>query len=331
MDAGGNLLAFARVEGAAVLARDPAIAKAATSASIGAATGGIPFEFARTWDLRVTVALLISAEVFQSSFGVNWSERSASDPGRLNRMSASPKPDVMRYWRRWPPPRDDRRRRVLTYLEIGMTNLYRIAKIACLTVLVGSATAALAGNQKGTGMTSKASSASDSAKHLASDRPIGKIEPVFEFYDAMPTGVSVAADGRIFINIPRWGDDVPFTVGEIRNGKVVPYPDATINRFDPKRPEKRSAACRASSSMRPTGSGFSIRRRRAFRRPWWAARSWSRWTLTTNKVVKTIVLPPSTCCRQPISTMCASTCVRARPALLHHRFVGQRTGRHHRC
>jgi len=45
VDAGGNLLAFARVDGAAVLARIPAIAKAATSASIGAATGAIPFEF----------------------------------------------------------------------------------------------------------------------------------------------------------------------------------------------------------------------------------------------------------------------------------------------
>ncbi|MBY3165672.1 heme-binding protein [Rhizobium laguerreae] len=45
VDAGGNLLAFARVEGAAVLAVEPAIAKAATSASIGAPTGSIPFEF----------------------------------------------------------------------------------------------------------------------------------------------------------------------------------------------------------------------------------------------------------------------------------------------
>jgi len=45
VDAGGNLLAFARVEGAAVLAREPAIAKAATSASLGMPTGHIPFEF----------------------------------------------------------------------------------------------------------------------------------------------------------------------------------------------------------------------------------------------------------------------------------------------
>jgi uncharacterized protein GlcG (DUF336 family) len=45
VDAGGNLLAFARVDGAAVLAHDPAIAKATTSVSFGAPTGGIPFEF----------------------------------------------------------------------------------------------------------------------------------------------------------------------------------------------------------------------------------------------------------------------------------------------
>src|SRR3984885_14528095 len=45
VDAGSNLLAFARVEGAAVLAREPAVAKAATAASLAMPTGGIPFEF----------------------------------------------------------------------------------------------------------------------------------------------------------------------------------------------------------------------------------------------------------------------------------------------
>jgi glc operon protein GlcG len=45
VDASGNVLAFARVEGAAVLAFEPAIAKASTAASLGIATGGIPFEF----------------------------------------------------------------------------------------------------------------------------------------------------------------------------------------------------------------------------------------------------------------------------------------------
>jgi len=45
VDASSNLLAFARVDGAAVIAREPAIAKASTAAALGSPTGGIPFEF----------------------------------------------------------------------------------------------------------------------------------------------------------------------------------------------------------------------------------------------------------------------------------------------
>jgi sugar lactone lactonase YvrE len=85
-------------------------------------------------------------------------------------------------------------------------------------------------------MNAKPSAANNRA--YASDRSIGQIEPVFEFHDAMPTGVSVAANGRIFVNYPRWGDDVPFTVAELRDGKAVPYPDAAINTFDTTRPDK---------------------------------------------------------------------------------------------
>jgi len=77
---------------------------------------------------------------------------------------------------------------------------------------------------------------------LPSERSIGKIEPVFAFYDAMPTGVTVTADARIFVCFPRWGDDVPFTVGEIRNGRVVAYPDAAFNQFDPSRPAETLAS-----------------------------------------------------------------------------------------
>lgn len=61
------------------------------------------------------------------------------------------------------------------------------------------------------------------------DRSFGKLEQVHAFYDAMPTGVTVTETGRIFVNFPRWGDNVPFTVGEIRDGKVVAYPNAAIN------------------------------------------------------------------------------------------------------
>lgn len=61
------------------------------------------------------------------------------------------------------------------------------------------------------------------------DRSFGTLEQVHAFYDAMPTGVTVTETGRIFVNFPRWGDNVPFTVGEIRDGKVVAYPNAAIN------------------------------------------------------------------------------------------------------
>jgi sugar lactone lactonase YvrE len=66
---------------------------------------------------------------------------------------------------------------------------------------------------------------------LARERAIGVIELVATFNGAMPTGVSVANDGRIFLNFPRWGDDVEYTVAELRDGKTVAYPDAKINRF----------------------------------------------------------------------------------------------------
>jgi sugar lactone lactonase YvrE len=81
-----------------------------------------------------------------------------------------------------------------------------------------------------------AKTSASATQKLASDRTIGMIEQVHEFHDAMPTGVTISAEGRIFINFPRWGDDVPFTVGEIRNGNVVAYPDASINKFDSARP-----------------------------------------------------------------------------------------------
>ncbi|PTT88299.1 gluconolaconase, partial [Pseudomonas sp. HMWF005] len=68
------------------------------------------------------------------------------------------------------------------------------------------------------------------------DRAFGTLEQVHAFYDAMPTGVTVSETGRIFVNFPRWGDDVPFTVGEVRDGKVVAYPNTAINQENPRDP-----------------------------------------------------------------------------------------------
>jgi sugar lactone lactonase YvrE len=133
-----------------------------------------------------------------------------------------------------------------------------------------------------------------SKSRLASDRPIGQIEPVFEFHDAMPTGVTVAANGRIFINFPRWGDDVPFTVGEIKNGKVVPYPDAAINKFDPAHPGETLGSVQ-SVVMDPANRLWILDTAApGFSTPVPGGAKLVAVDLATNKVVKTIVLSAGT-------------------------------------
>ncbi|WP_027483392.1 L-dopachrome tautomerase-related protein [Deinococcus pimensis] len=70
--------------------------------------------------------------------------------------------------------------------------------------------------------------------HRPSDLPMerltGALEEVAHFHGPMPTGVTVSREGRIFVNFPKWGDDVKFTVAELRDGQPVPYPDEDTNR-----------------------------------------------------------------------------------------------------
>ena len=61
------------------------------------------------------------------------------------------------------------------------------------------------------------------------DQTTGHLETVATFPGPMPEGVTVSHTNRIFVNFARWGDDIPFTVAEIVNGKAVPYPNADIN------------------------------------------------------------------------------------------------------
>jgi len=68
-------------------------------------------------------------------------------------------------------------------------------------------------------------------QELARERVIGRLEVVATFSGPMPTGVTVANNGRIFVNFPRWGDNVEYTVAEVRDGKTLPYPNADINRY----------------------------------------------------------------------------------------------------
>src|ERR1700742_1963437 len=63
----------------------------------------------------------------------------------------------------------------------------------------------------------------------ATDQSLVELEIVHLFHGAMPTGVSVSRTGRIFVNFPRWGDDVEFTVAEILDGQLVPYPSQPFN------------------------------------------------------------------------------------------------------
>ena len=72
---------------------------------------------------------------------------------------------------------------------------------------------------------------------------IGELETVAEIHGAIPTGVAVSTSGRIFINYPRWGDDVPFTVAEIVDG-VIAFPSIAMN-------QQGSVSLRNSGSCRP--------------------------------------------------------------------------------
>ncbi len=79
------------------------------------------------------------------------------------------------------------------------------------------------------------------------DHPFGTLETVATFNGPMPTGVTVSRTGRIFVNFPRWGDPVPFTVAEIVNGRALAFPDEAANSWpgmttaDPNHFEDKSA------------------------------------------------------------------------------------------
>jgi sugar lactone lactonase YvrE len=55
------------------------------------------------------------------------------------------------------------------------------------------------------------------------------LDVVHEFTGPMPTGVGVSRTSRVFVNFPKWGDEVPATVVELRDGREVPFPDEGWN------------------------------------------------------------------------------------------------------
>ena len=68
---------------------------------------------------------------------------------------------------------------------------------------------------------------------LPHEEPVGNIESVAQFNGPMPTGVTVSHQGRIFVCYPKWGDDVTFTVAEIKDGQATAYPNQDINNANP--------------------------------------------------------------------------------------------------
>ncbi|HEY6536317.1 MAG TPA: L-dopachrome tautomerase-related protein [Candidatus Nitrosocosmicus sp.] len=69
------------------------------------------------------------------------------------------------------------------------------------------------------------------AQGLPTDESVGALEPVAFFNGPMPTGITVSQNGRMFVNFPRWEDDVQYTVAEIiKDGYIAPYPDEIINK-----------------------------------------------------------------------------------------------------
>jgi len=73
-------------------------------------------------------------------------------------------------------------------------------------------------------------------RELPAEVAVGKLEQVHHFTDAMPTGITVSHQGRIFVNFPKWGDEVSFTVAEIHDGKLAAYPNEAMNRTNPNDP-----------------------------------------------------------------------------------------------
>jgi sugar lactone lactonase YvrE len=58
------------------------------------------------------------------------------------------------------------------------------------------------------------------------------LELVASIWPEMPSGIAVTSSGRIFLSFPRWLDRRAFTVAELVDGALVPFPSQTHNEID---------------------------------------------------------------------------------------------------
>ncbi|MDJ0976206.1 MAG: L-dopachrome tautomerase-related protein [Planctomycetota bacterium] len=68
------------------------------------------------------------------------------------------------------------------------------------------------------------------------------------------TGVAVSPDERIFVNYPRWSDDVPISVAELIDGRPVPYPNEALNAWDAEKDPKTHFVCVQSVTVDSAGT-----------------------------------------------------------------------------
>ncbi|GGY63938.1 L-dopachrome tautomerase-related protein [Pseudoduganella albidiflava] len=69
------------------------------------------------------------------------------------------------------------------------------------------------------------------APAIAQVAPVEKgftLEKVADFGHQV-TGVTVAEDGRVFVNFPRWTEDSPVSVAEVKDGVATPFPNEQWN------------------------------------------------------------------------------------------------------
>lgn len=154
-------------------------------------------------------------------------------------------------------------------------------------------------------------SAQAAAQTAPTDQPVGHLESVATFPGPMPEGVTVSHTNRIFVNFARWGDDIPFTVAEVVNGKAVAYPNAEINNWPGRTlpnpnafghtPDQEAADQAHFVSVQSVvvdpndrlwvlDTGAPLLKNTVPGGPKLVAID-----LSTNKVVRTILLPPETC------------------------------------
>ena len=122
---------------------------------------------------------------------------------------------------------------------------------------------------------------------------IGKPEIVAKFYGAMPTGVAVSKNGRIFINYPQWGDPSRFTVAELVNGIEKPFPSVRVNQYKPGDRQSEKLVSVQSVVIDPTGMRLWMVDTGSFQsRPvQYGGPKLMAVDLASNRVIKTILLP----------------------------------------